>query len=103
MKFYRNKYRAIPTVINGIHFASKREGCRYSELLLEEKAGKITGLSLQPAFKFPMGFSYKGDFRYKEKGQDTVEDVKGFETAVFKLKKKCFLHFFPEISLKITK
>jgi hypothetical protein len=36
-----NKYRAQPVVIDGIRFASKKEGARYLELKLLERAGKI--------------------------------------------------------------
>lgn len=95
-----HKYRAHPTVIEGIRFASQREGARYLELRLLEKAGHICELELQP--KFPVyvcrrqngelheAFRYVADFRYRE-GADkrlVVEDVKGMRTAIYRLKKK---------------
>jgi len=46
----QNKYHNQPVTIDGIRFASKREGKRYSELKLLEQAGSITDLKLQPRF-----------------------------------------------------
>lgn len=98
-----SKYGAIPVVINGIRFASKREGARYWDLLLMEKAGKISNLVLQPVFKFDCGIKYKADFAYVENGKQVYEDVKGFQPPAFKLKMKMFKHHFPDVELKITK
>ena len=46
----RPKYRAVPTVIDGIRFASKAEARRYGELRLLEQAGEIRDLVRQPRF-----------------------------------------------------
>jgi hypothetical protein len=46
----RSKYGAIPTVIDGIRFASKAEAKRYRELKLLEKAGEVRNIVLQPRF-----------------------------------------------------
>jgi hypothetical protein len=99
----RSKYRAIPTIVNGIRFASRRESERYWQLFLMQRAGEIAKLEVQPTFKFPMGFAYKADFMYEVNGKKVVEDVKGFATPVFKLKEKCFRYFYSELELKITK
>jgi hypothetical protein len=98
-----HKYGAIPTTIDGIRFASKKEAGRYLELRLLEKAGEIRGLELQP--KFPLLVPVKGrmgvyetigkyiaDFRYRA-GKDgllVIEDVKstGTKTTVYRLKKR---------------
>jgi len=101
--FHRSKYRAVPVVINGIRFASKREGARYSELVLQEKAGRISALALQPVFKFPCGIKYKADFAYMEDGKQIYEDVKGFQPPAFRLKMKMFKHHYPDVELRITK
>ena len=98
-----NKYRNKPTYIGKIRFASKSEAARYQVLKLCEAQGAITDLQLQPTFKFPMGFSYRADFAYTLKGKQIVEDVKGIETDVFKLKKKCFAYFYPTLELAIIK
>lgn len=89
-----SKYNAVKTIVDGITFDSKREAARYGELKLLEKAGFIRNLELQPQFEFklnsdgPVLFRYKADFRYFEGSVRVAEDVKGVETAVFKLKRK---------------
>jgi len=98
-----SKYNNKITYIDGIKFDSLAEYDRYLELKCLECAGEINSLKLQPRFDFIMPingwdsiiptkkiFTYKADFSYykKDKVSPTIEDVKGFETAVFKLKKK---------------
>ena len=89
-----SKYRAVPTVLDGIRFASKKEAGRYAELLILKKARKIRNLVLQPRFKLEVGgvliCTYVADFSYEE-GPGRVrkiEDVKGVRTPVYKIKKK---------------
>lgn len=87
-----NKYRAQPTHVDGIRFASKKEARRYLELKLLERAGKIKNLELQPRFDFVIngvncGF-YKADFRYFEGNKRVTEDCKGVRTPVYILKRK---------------
>lgn len=90
----RSKYRAIPTIVEGIRFASKKEAARYQELRLAQHAGDILDLELQPSFKlFVEGdliCTYRADFRYREGEKCIVEDVKGFKTPEYKLKAKLF-------------
>ena len=105
-RFYRSlKYHNKPTYVNGIRFASRKEAERYRILKLAEKQGQIKKLELQPKFDFPMRFSYKADFRYwlVKEGKWIIEDVKGIETAIFKLKEKCFKYFYPFFELKIVR
>ena len=93
------KYKAKPVTIDGIRFASQREGNRYRELTLLEQAGKITGLELHPAFELAPGvlvpgekrkrppLRYVADFAYTDSdGRRVVLDVKGVQTPVFRLK-----------------
>ena len=88
----RNKYRAQPTVIDEIRFASKREATRYQDLKVMEQLGLISGLELQPAYPIIVDrmkvCTYKADFRYIENGALVVEDAKGMKTPVYRLKKK---------------
>jgi hypothetical protein len=90
----RHKYGAIPTMVDGIKFASKREANRYRELRLLERAGEIHELTLQPVFPLTAGEGitvgkYLGDFRYyTREGELVVEDVKGMRTPVYRLKKR---------------
>lgn len=90
----RSKYAAVPTVVDGVRFASKREAQRYFELKMRLLAREITDLELQP--KFPVEVrgkkvcTYIADFQYRENGVLVVEDVKSpaTKTPVYRLKKK---------------
>lgn len=94
------KYRNIKTVLDGITFDSLKESRRYKELKLLEKSGRISGLELQPSFRLHVNncliCTYKADFRYVTdtphvRGLVVVEDVKGMQTPVYRLKKKLML------------
>jgi hypothetical protein len=89
-----NKYRAVKTQVDDITFDSKAEARRYSELKIRERAGEITQLALQPPFPIVVNGQkigvYRADFSYFESksGGRVVEDVKGYSTPIFRLKKK---------------
>jgi hypothetical protein len=101
----KNKYNAKKTVVDGIQFDSKKEATRYSTLMLLVKTHEITKLELQPKYKlgtddapvllrsarYPNGrrASYIADFRYycNVSGNTLVEDVKGMDTPLSKLKR----------------
>lgn len=104
-----NKFGNIRMVIDNHTFASKREGARYTELKLLERAGKIHNLALQPRFELQRTFIdghtgekyrsivYVADFSYiDEVGHAVVEDVKGAKTDIYLLKKKLFLFRYPD-------
>lgn len=102
------KYKAKKVIVDGITFDSKKEARRYQELKLLERAGVIKDLALQPRFLLQEKFEYKGkteekieyvaDFKYLDtKTRKTiVEDVKGFKTETYKLKRKIFLKQYGE-------
>jgi hypothetical protein len=87
-----SKYRAIKTTVDGYTFDSKKEAARYSELRLLERAGRIHNLILQVPFKVELNgvhvFTYRADFVYFENGVRVVEDVKGYATPLYRLKKR---------------
>ena len=93
-----NKYHNKKVFWRGEKFDSKRERDRYAELLLLQKARKITGLSRQVEFQLTPNIRIDGqlirksvyiaDFTYWEDGKFIVEDCKGYRTDVYKLKKK---------------
>lgn len=88
-----HKYGAKPVTIDGIRFASTKEGNRFAELKLLARAGEITSLQLQPVFEYRIRnqpiFKYVADFAYfTREGQQIIEDVKGVRTPLYKLKKK---------------
>lgn len=89
----KHKYNARKTVVDGIVFDSKKEADRYIKLKLLARAEKIMDLKHPYPFPFYIGnkmiFSYWADFEYfLPTGERIVEDVKGYKTPVYRLKKK---------------
>ena len=106
----RSKYRNVPTVVDNIRFASKAEARRYNELKILEASGEIAALEVQPRLKCEVKgvqvCEYRADFAYWTRGdnkQRVFEDVKGFETPVFKLKRKLVEALYPGIRLDVIK
>ncbi len=101
----RHKYGAVQTICDGHTFPSKAEAKRYGELKLLQQAGKIGALVLQPPYPLLVNGikigEYIADFLYTDldTGKIVVEDCKGFETPMFKWKRK---HFEAQMNMKIT-
>lgn len=107
-----SKYHSTKTTIDGITFDSKAEAERYAELKLLERGKVITDLTLQPEFELIPAFrkngktyrktTYIADFMYfdVEKGKYVIEDVKGYLTDIFKLKRKLFEFKYPQYEIK---
>jgi hypothetical protein len=97
----RAKYAAVPTIVDGHRFASKREAHRYGELCQLARAGHIRDLQLQPVFPIVLDgrqvSAYRADFQYVNAttGEVFVEDVKGMRTPVYILKKKLIEALYP--------
>lgn len=89
-----SKYRAIPTIVDGIRFASKKEAQRYCTLRLLQEKGFIKELKLQVPFilieksKHGRQIKYVADFTYYEGNKYIVEDCKGYLTETYKLKRR---------------
>lgn len=110
----RSKYRNVITIVDGIKFHSGMESERYGELKLLLQAGIIYNLVLQPKFEIYPAFrdnkgkkrqniEYIADFQYSENGVTVVEDVKGEETADFRIKMKMFLNQYRDIDFRLIK
>lgn len=107
-----SKYHSKKVIIDEIEFDSKKEATRYSELKILEKAGLIKNIELQKVFELQPSFkkngktyrkiTYKADFYYYDTHLERyiVEDVKGFKTEVYKLKKKMFEYVYKDYDLK---
>lgn len=112
-----NKYKNSKAVRNGITFDSQKEARRYDELMLLLKAGEIKDLKLQPEFTIQEAFKtqsgeavravkYRADFLYSravKNGTETrwervVEDVKGFRTKEYEIKRKLLLGMGIEVT-----
>lgn len=89
-------------------YDSKKEAKRAAELKLLEKAGVISNLQEQVVYELipaqyrivngkkkciERAIKYIADFQYVENGNTVVEDVKGFRTDVYRIKKKLMLYF----------
>ena len=109
-----SKYGNRKTTYDGHVFDSRAEALRYSELMIMERAGLITDLELQPEYELipahqrdgrkVRAMKYVADFRYiDEDGRVIVEDVKGVETPVFKLKKKMLEYRYPDVTITLIR
>lgn len=106
-----SKYHSKKTTVYGKTFDSKKEADRYCELRLLEMAGKIKDLQLQYTFILQPSFkkngktirsiTYIADFVYYdlERMKIVVEDVKGYRTKEYMLKRKMFEYKFPDLTL----
>ncbi len=93
------KYHSEKTFVDGIRFDSKKEARRYIVLKMLEDMGEITGLRRQVKFTLITGKRwsdghkhrdtvYIADFVYTENGVIVVEDVKGFRTDAYRIKRE---------------
>ena len=108
------KYHNRKITIDGITFDSQKEASRWQELKLLERAGEVTDLKRQVKYtlipaqyekvwnqeknRFEKGkllereIAYIADFVYKNRlGLEVVEDVKGFKTPEYRIKRKLLL------------
>lgn len=96
-----NKYNNKKTQIGKYTFDSKKEAERFVYLKARLDHGEIEKLALQVPFELQPAFTdaeghkrraitYVADFVYMERGKWIVEDVKGFKTSVYRIKKKLF-------------
>lgn len=87
-----NKYGNRATVIDNIRFASRKEAARYSELKLLQQAGEISDLRWQVPMPITVNGMqvcvYVADFCYVENGRLVTEDVKGYHSQVYRLKRR---------------
>ncbi len=105
----QSKFHNRKTLYNGVVYDSKKEAKRGYELDILQRAGFICNLERQRPFELQEFFKLRGtsiraityvaDFYYFDNVKKVwvVEDTKGFRTDVYKLKKKLFLHKYPEI------
>lgn len=91
----RGKYGAKKAERGGVVFDSELEARRYDQLVLLERAGEISRLLLQKCYTLKVNGveigRYYADFTYWQDGQEVVEDVKGFRTRAYLMKKKLML------------
>jgi len=103
-----NKYRAKKVKLDGITFDSKLEAARYNHLKELEADGIISNIEVHPPFPCVVNDKkvclYKADFRYvNSEGEIVVEDTKGIETPMFRLKKKLVEALYPDTEIIVVK
>jgi hypothetical protein len=93
----RHKYKAEPTILDGIRFDSKFESEYYAELKILAASGEIADLALQPEFPLIVNGNVVAaivlDFCYTDwrmGGKRRYVDVKGVRNRIYRLKKKMF-------------
>ena len=104
---YRRKYCNEKIQIDGQKFDSKKEARRFMQLEILRKQGLISNLRCQVKFELipkqdgERACNYIADFVYEDisTGETVVEDVKGFKTADYKIKRKLMLYIH---GVKIT-
>lgn len=112
----KSKYHARKVKRHGMIFDSRKEADRWDELVLLQRAGKITGLRRQVPFQIlptqrrpvwnekknafidkavKQKVTYIADFVYIDSstGNEVVEDAKGYRTREYILKSKMMLYF----------
>jgi hypothetical protein len=93
---HRQKYNAVPTVVDGIRFASKKEAAYYCDLKLRVASGETRYFLRQVPIHLPGNVRYVVDFvRFDAEGQVHYVDVKGRPTTMYKLKKKQVEALYP--------
>jgi hypothetical protein len=106
------KYSAKRTELDGYKFDSKAEANWYLVNKSRLQQCEIAELEVHPKFVLQQAFQYNGkteraivyeaDFAYMENGVYVVEDVKGMQTPVFKIKRKMFLSKYPKVDFRIV-
>lgn len=83
---YRNRHT---TGADGVTYDSAAEARRAAELEMLRRAGRVAKVERQVEYRLPCGVAYRADFVVTlADDARRIEDVKGFQTAVFKMKRK---------------
>lgn len=96
-----SKYGAIATTVDGIRFDSKKEARYYEQLKLRKAAGEVSHWLRQVPLHLPGGTRYVIDFLvfFMDGRAPEYVDVKGRETAMFRVKRREIEHHYP---IKVT-
>jgi hypothetical protein len=98
----KSKYRAIPAIVDGIRFHSKKEAAFYQKLKILREHGDIRYFLMQVPFRLPGNVRYLCDFMIVSiAGTVSFIDVKGKDTPLSILKIKQ-VHDIYGIEIKIV-
>lgn len=101
----KSKYGSRKVTIDGVTYDSLKEYHRFCDLKLMQRAGIITGLQRQVKYELiptqringkviERPVNYYADFVYKMDRQLVVEDVKGYKTPEYIIKRKLMLSVY---------
>ena len=94
-RWTRSKYGNTRVKVDGIAFDSKGEAAHWQLLRLRERAGEISDLKRQVAFRLDVNGQHicrmVPDFAYVEGGRQVVADFKSPATITPEFKLKCRL------------
>ena len=108
-----NKFGACQSTVLNTTFDSRAEAERYLLLVSRLQAGEISNLVIQPKYELQPAFrrngkaeraiTYTADFEYSETGQVITEEVKGFETEAWRIRRRMFLYQYPDNVLRMVR
>lgn len=101
----KSKYGSRKVTIDGVTYDSLKEYHRFCDLKLMQRAGIITGLQRQVKYELiptqringkviERPVNYYADFVYKMDRQLVVEDIKGYKTPEYVIKRKLMLSVY---------
>lgn len=104
----RTKFNARKVRLDGYVFDYIDESHRYLELKMLQQLGKISSLEVHP--KWPIEINgirvcfVELDFKYLDSHEDwRHEDVKGADTAMFRLKRRMLEAAYPDITVELIR
>lgn len=91
-----HKFKAKPTDVDNIKFASRKEARYYAELKLRQRNGEVLFFLRQVPFHLTAGVKYICDFQvFLADGTIEFVDVKGYITPTCTLKVKQVESLYP--------
>lgn len=100
----RHKFGAVRTEVNGRTYASKAEAAYAAKLALRKRAGQVLFWLEQVPFHLTGGVKYVCDFCvFEADGNVRFVEVKGHETAVWKMKSKQVAELYPHVTIEVVK
>jgi hypothetical protein len=104
VKPIRHKYNAVRVELHGRKYASKAEAAYAATLHARKAAGEILGWLEQAPLHIPGGVRYVLDFLvFTTSGEVQAVEVKGMETAAYKIKRALIAEHYPWMPVEVVK
>lgn len=103
MKRLRHKFNAVRTEVAGRSYASKAEAAYAKRLHVQKASGEILGWLEQVPMHLPGKTKYVLDFLvFTSSGEVIAVEVKGMETAVYKVKRRLVEEHYPWMPVEVV-